>query len=579
MPASEGKRGPLDAGAPQGYSSATEAETPLRPSSPGAHPAMTEKMTASTLKSLLDAQATCALIDVREAGEYNDSHIPGASLVPRRQLEFRMARLVPCRATQLVVCDDDGRRARLAAATLEGMGFRRVAVLEGGINRWATEGYPTEWGVNVPSKDFGEKMQVLHHVPELHPEELHALQQKGEKIVLLDSRTPEEHRRATIPGGRSAPNGEVAMHIADLAPDPDATIVVHCAGRTRSIIGARLLQRMGYPKVYDLRNGTMGWMMAGLELEYGSTRLDLPAPSAAARARAEDFAKRIAAEDSVRTLSVAGLRELMGRAETENVYLIDVRTSDEYARGHIPGFQWFPGGQAVQRSDDLVAVKNGHVVFACDGHVRATVTASWYRQMGFPNVYVVDGGTTAWAASGQAIGKTEQSVGPRGYDEGIGGARPAGYDAARGQIEMVTAATLDERRKSTTPPVVIFVDTSKDFSSGHVPSARWVPRGWLELTIEEVAPSKDSPIVVTCSNGLGGVLAGAALKTLGYRRVGALDEGMSGWTRAGLPVERGLSGVMNPPNDVLTMGTDRTWAEAIQYLRWEEELGKKYGAH
>jgi len=540
---------------------------------------MPEKMTAAALKSLLDARGTCALIDVREPGEYNDAHIPGASLVPRRQLEYRMTRLVPFAGTQVIVCDDDGRRAPLAAATLEGMGFRRVAVLEGGINRWTTDGHPTEWGVNVPSKDFGEKVQVVHQVPEMHPEELHALQQKGEKIVLLDSRTPEEHRRTTIPGGRSAPNGEVALHIADLVPDPDATIVVHCAGRTRSIIGARLLQRMGYAKVFDLRNGTMGWMMAGLELETGSTRLDLPAPSPAALAGAEAFAARIAAEDGVGTLSISALRDLMAKSESENVYLIDVRTSDEYARGHIPGFQWFPGGQAVQRADDLVAVKNGHVVFACDGRVRATVAASWYRQMGFPNVSIVDGGTPAWVASGQPLAKSEAPGGPRGYDEGIAGALPAGYDAAKAQVELLTPAALDERRKGLQAPVVIFVDTSREFSNGHVPGARWVPRGWLELAIADVAPSKDAALVVTCANGPSAVLAGAALKGVGYQRVAVLAEGMQGWGRAGRPVERGLSGVMNPPNDVLTMGTDRTWAEAIQYLRWEEELGKKYGAH
>ena len=540
---------------------------------------MPEMMTAVALNSLLDTQATCALIDVREAGEYNDAHIPGSSLVPRRQLEFRMTRLVPFKGTQVIVCDDDGRRAAPAAATLERMGFGRVAVLEGGINRWTTEGYPTEWGVNVPSKDFGEKIQVVHHVAEMHPEELRARQQRGEKIVLLDSRTPEEHRRATIPGGRSAPNGEVALHIADLAPDPDATIVVHCAGRTRSIVGARLLQRMGYSKVFDLRNGTMGWMMAGLELETGSTRLELPAPSPSSRARAEAFAARIAAEDGVRTLAIPALRELMARVDRENVYLIDVRTSDEYAGGAIPGFQWFPGGQAVQRADDLVAVKNGHVVFACDGRVRATVAASWYRQMGFPNVYVVDGGTTAWVTSGQALAKIESPAGPRGYDEGLAGALPAGYEAAKAQVELLTPGTLDERRRGSPAPPVIFVDTSRDFSSGHVPGARWVPRGWLEFAIGDVAPSKDAALVVTCSNGLNSVLAGATLKGLGYQRVAVLTEGMQAWGRAGLPVERGLSGVMNPPNDVLTMGTDRTWAEAIQYLRWEEELGKKYGAH
>ncbi|PYM72997.1 MAG: sulfurtransferase [Candidatus Rokuibacteriota bacterium] len=459
------------------------------------------------------------------------------------------------------------------------MGFRQVAVLDGGINRWTTEGYPTEWGVNVPSKDFGEKMQVVHHIAEMHPEELAARQRRGEKIVLLDSRTPEEHRRVTIPGSRSAPNGEVAMHIADLVPDPEATVVVHCAGRTRSIVGARLLQRMGFSKVFDLRNGTMGWLMAGLELETGSTRLALPEVSAAGLTKAEAFAARIAAEDGVRALSIVALQELVARAERENVYLIDVRPTEEYARGHIPGFQWFPGGQAVQRADDLVAVKNGHVVFACDGRVRATVAASWYRQMGFPNVYIVDGGTTAWAASGQPLVSGESPGGPRGYDEGIGGGLPAGYDAAKAQVELITPAALDERRKGASPPVIIFVDTSRDFSNGHVPGARWVPRGWLELTIADVAPSKDTPLIATCASGLSSVLAGAALKALGYQRVSVLGDGMAAWIRAGLPVEQGLSGVMNPPNDVLTMGTDRTWAEAIQYLRWEEELGKKYETH
>jgi rhodanese-related sulfurtransferase len=540
---------------------------------------MATMMTAKALASLLDTQATCAVIDVRDPGEYNDAHIPGSSLVPRRQIEFRMPRLVPWPGTQVIVCDDDGRRAALAAATLESMGFTNVAVLEGGINRWTTEGYPTEWGVNVPSKDFGEKVQVLHHVAEMHPEELHARQQRGEKIVLLDSRTPEEHRRATIPGGRSAPNGEVALHIADLAPDPETTVVVHCAGRTRSIVGARLLQRMGYSKVFDLRNGTMGWMMAGLELETGSTRLDLPAPSVESLAKAEVFAARIAAEDGVRPLTIPALRELMARADRENVYLIDVRTSDEYSLGHIPGFQWFPGGQAVQRADDLVAVKNGQVVFACDGRVRATVAASWYRQMGFPNVHVVEGGTKAWLAAGQSLERNAATSGPRGYDEGIGEERPAGYEAAKAQVEMLDVAGLEARRTGSQAPLVIFVGTSREFINGHVPGSRWAPRGWLELSIRDLAPSKDTALVVTCGNGLNSVLAGATLRSLGYKRVAVLAEGMQAWLRAALPVERGLSGVMNPPKDVLTMGTDRTWAEAIQYLRWEEELGKKYGGH
>src|SRR5207249_6636535 len=103
---------------------------------------------------------------------------------------------------------------------------------------------------------------------------------------------------------RSAPSGVVYMHIADLIPYAEVTAVVHCAGRTRSIVGARLLQRMGFSKVFDLRNGTMGWLMAGLELETGPTRLALPEVSAAGLTKAAALAARSAADGGVRRLAV-----------------------------------------------------------------------------------------------------------------------------------------------------------------------------------------------------------------------------------------------------------------------------------
>ncbi len=541
---------------------------------------MVQSIAASDLKTMLDTQATCALIDVREPGEYNATHIPGSSLVPRRQLEFRMLRLVPCKGTSVIVCDDDGQRAPLAGATLERMGYNQVGVLAGGLNRWTTEDYPTEWGVNVPSKDFGEKMEVQYHVPVLRPEELHDRMQRGENIVILDSRTPEEHHRATIPQGRSAPHGELALRISGFVQDPTATVVVHCAGRTRSIIGARLLQRMGIANVYDLRNGTMGWRMAGLELEVGSQRLDLPEPTAEGLTAAEAFASQLADEDGVQYLTIEALQALMSRSEQENVYLIDVRTETEYAQSHIPGFQWFPGGQAVQRADDLVAVRTGHIVFACDGRVRATVTASWYRQMGFPNVYAVDGGTSAWTASGLSLEQAGTKKAASGYDEGlVSEDLPFGYEAARTRVDMLTPQALQDALEGPESPVVVFVDTSRDFSSGHVPGAHWTPRGWLEVRIGDVVTAKDASIVVTCTDGLNAVLAGGVLRDLGYQRVAVLDGGMTSWQRTGLPVEQGLSGVVTSPNDVLPMGTDRNWADAMHYLRWEEELGKKYESH
>src|SRR5919106_607157 len=152
---------------------------------------MASAITPEVLQALLSGSAPFALIDVREAGEYNSSHIPGASAIPRRQLEVSMPHAVPFRGVHVVLCDDDGRRAGLAAATVEGLGYRHVSVLEGGINRWVTDGFPTEWGSNVPSKDFGEKVEMVHHVPEIEAKALAERLRKGEKFVILDTRTPE----------------------------------------------------------------------------------------------------------------------------------------------------------------------------------------------------------------------------------------------------------------------------------------------------------------------------------------------------------------------------------------------------
>jgi rhodanese-related sulfurtransferase len=205
-------------------------------------------------------------------------------------------------------------------------------------------------------------------------------------------------------------------------------------------------------------------------------------------------------------------------------------------------------------------VKNCPVVFTCDRRARATYAASWYRQMGFQEVYALDGGTVAWAASGSALEK--------GMPEEL----PAGYAAARATVKLVSPQELH----ASPPPAVIFVDTSQDFARGHVPGARWVPRGWLELWIGDIVPAKDTPLTVTCLDGRSSVLAGATLKELGYQHISVLDGGMVVWQKAGLPVEKGLAGVMAPPTDVVLSGPDRNFADMQNYLRWEEALGFKY---
>ncbi len=517
------------------------------------------------LQTQLADESPLALIDVRDPPQYNASHIPGSSLIPRCMLEFELSDAVPHFGTPIVLCDEDERLVHLAASTAERMGYTDVHLLAGGVNRWSYLDLPTEWGVNVPSKDFGERVEVVHRVPEIAADDLAERIARGDPLVILDTRTPEEFRRACIPGGRSLPGGELAYRITDILDEapPDATVVVNCAGRTRSIIGTRVLQRMTIDReVVGLRNGTSGWLLAGHALEFGADREALPAVSDAGRAAAESYARRCAQADDVALIDLADLDALRERARSESVYFIDVRTDAERRTGHIPGFRHFPGGQAVQRSDDVAVVRHAPLVFACDGVARAALTASWFRQMGHQHVYALDGGTSAWREAGRPLA-----------NEG-GSSEPPIVAAARESASWIAPATIFDQPH----PVVLHVGTSQEFARAHPPGVRWAPRARLERDIAEFVPEHATPITVICEDSAQSALAAQTLRELGRPGVSVVAGGMAAYRAAGLPIEYGLTGVLTPPNDVLSFGPQRGYAEMQHYLRWETALGEKYHA-
>lgn len=503
-----------------------------------------------------------ALFDVRERGEYNAQQIFTATSLPRGQIEFRLLSLVPTHNVPLVAYDDGGERASLAAATMEQMGYEKVSVLEGGLPAWSSTGYLTVSGVNVPSKVFGERVHSKTKVPEITPEKLKTLQEEKKDLTILDVRTPEEYRRFCVPGAINVPGGDLILWAESLRQKPDRTVVVNCAGRTRSIIGTASLRTLGLTNVYALKNGTMGWTLAGLKLEDHPPR-ETPLPAPESSERSALLAERVAAEDGMPLISVPELLGLRYEAERQVLYLIDVRSEREFETGHIPGSMNIPGGQAVQRIDDYIAVRECQIVFISHGQSRAVMGAHWYRQMGYKKVSVLKGGLRTWVESGQAL------------DTGIPVEEPAGLKAAREAARLIDPAEVS-RQLRLDRTVVLDVGISLSFEASHLPGSFWLPRGWLELKIPTAFPDRNQPIVVTCPNGLNSVLAAATLAKLGYTQVSVLDGGVQAWSANGHPTEKGINRCLIPPNDVVLSPSVTGNKEAMKrYLEWEVELTEK----
>lgn len=504
-----------------------------------------------------------ALLDVREAGEADAGHIPGATFLPRRQIEARAAELLPTRSVRIVLYDGDDGRAELAAETFRALGYTDVHRLDGGIGAWRRAGHPVATGSNVPSKAFGERVLAEGGIPYTTADRLRARMAAGERIVICDVRTPEEHRQGCIPGGHSAPSFDIALHAEELAHRYDS-VVVNCAGRTRSIIGTATLRRLGFGPVEALENGTMGWRLAGHALETGADRV-LPPAGADSVARVAAVARRLAEEAGVRAVDPASLRTLLADRDRKLLYAFDVRPLDAYRRGHITGSVALPGGQAVQRTDDFVAIPGAPVVFIDDGDARAWLTAWWFRRMGFGRVFVLAGGLPAWRAAGLPL------------ETGRGRTPSPLLCEARIAVPQIGADSLAAMLRDRLAPVLLDVGTSRHYAEAHLPGARWIARGWLEARAAGIGPC-DTPLVVTARDPDQAVLAAATLRQRGFRNATALREGTAVWAKRGHPVERGLPGGMGEPGDVVDPPYHKGVEGMRAYLAWEVELAAAHQA-
>ncbi|CAN5186267.1 rhodanese-like domain-containing protein [soil metagenome] len=340
------------------------------------------------IRNALLARQEIALIDVREEDAFARGHPLFAAQIPLRRIDAEARWRIPRLDTPIVVYDDGEGLARKAVVRLLGRGFTDVRELDGGLGGWRAAGFELFEDVNSYSKAFGELVEVRRHTPSLPAEDVQALIDEKADVAILDARRFEEYATMSIPTGVSVPGAELVLRARAVAPDPDTTIIVNCAGRTRSIIGTQSLINAGLPnRIFALRNGTIGWTLAGQSLETGQQR-KAPEIDVEGAEEARVKARNVAYRAGVKRLSWADLDHLKADV-ARTLYLYDVRLPDAYAAGHLPGFRNAQGGQLVQETDHFAPVRGARIVLADDLGPRADMTASWLAQLGW-EVFVLD---------------------------------------------------------------------------------------------------------------------------------------------------------------------------------------------
>jgi rhodanese-related sulfurtransferase len=509
---------------------------------------MLSSLTPNGLKAMLADGQELAIVDVREELIFSQGHVLAARSVPLSRLELRFARLVPRRSTRIVLIDDADGLAERAAAILARNNYSNVSLLAGGIAAWAAAGFELFSGVNVPSKAFGERVEHDSGTPSIAADELERLIRSGTDMVVLDSRPFDEYSRVSIPTAINVPGAELVLRIRDIAPSPETLVVVNCAGRTRSIIGAQSLINAGAPnKVVALRNGTMGWNLAGFACESGKDRR-APDVSADGLAWARSAAENVARRCGVKPVDRAQLDAW--QADTgRTLYLLDVRDPTEYAAGHVPGAISAPGGQLVQATDQYVGTLNARLVLIDDFAVRALMTASWLRQMGWTDAYVLaEKGSETGLPSGPVL--EAQTRPDLAIDSG-----------ELSELLARDAATL------------VDLSVSRDYLRRHIPGAWFAVRSRLARALGRI-PLRGT-LVLTSEDGLVAGLATPEACALVQMPVRALAGGNAAWQAAGHALSAADPKMADEAVDQWLRPYERagdTRAAMSEYLAWETDL-------
>jgi rhodanese-related sulfurtransferase len=477
---------------------------------------MTSFIDPKTLKSWLHDGAEIALLDVREHGQYGEAHLFYGIPLPFSRLELDVPRLVPRRGARVVVYDEgDGASAGVAqraAAQLAALGYTGVHVLQGGALAWKAAGYVLFAGVNLPSKTFGELAEEVYHTPRVSADQLAEMLARNDKVVVLDGRPVSEFHKMNIPSATCCPNGELAYRVRQLVPDTTTPIVINCAGRTRSIIGAQTLINLGLPNpVYALENGTQGWYLNDHVLEHGGTRryaddsgnTDL---RPAAKALAARFDVPVVTAPTVQQWAAEAAETAEAANAGRSLFLCDVRTPEEFAAGSLPGAQHTPGGQLMQAGDQYVGVRGARLVLFDNDGVRAPTIASWLRQMGH-DASVLEGGL----ASGLSLAPAKAPAAP--------------------PLATIDAQALAARLEKN-DVAVIDLRGSMPFRAGHIAQARWSIRPRLAADVKNETRQL---VLVADDAALAAWTAASELANLPAPLL--LQGGMAAWRAAGLPLE------------------------------------------
>lgn len=506
-----------------------------------------------------------AFLDVREAGQFGDGHPFLATPCPYSRFERNILDLVPNKNVPVILIDDGDHVGNKALQIAQKMGYSNLSVVDGGIQKWESTGARLFKGVNVPSKTLGELAEHYLHPKTITPQELNELLKSKDPPFLFDCRPPMEYQKMTIPGARSAPNGELAYRQRELISNENTPVIVTCAGRTRGIIGALGLKLSGVKNpVYALENGSQGWVLEGLSLARSNQLEPLPEVCTQSKLEGSLSAKSLLAKLGVTQITAQEARKYLEQSQG-TTYLFDIRSEAEFFNQMCPFAQHVWGVQLIQATDQWIGVRRSRIILIDDTGLRAALAAIWLHILGYSVCFLpIEEALKLcnFENSSHLKNKSRQALEDSNYLKKYS-AKDA-FDLSRNSNVLL----IDSRQ-------------SMDYRKAHAKGSRWLIRPKVPKFLKHTDLSNTFILIDDQFDRLQALAN--ELKSNGAVSLGYVYGGMQAWKDENLPIK---TSQFSPPDheciDFLffTHGRhDGNLADSRLYLEWEKSLIKRLHPH
>lgn len=483
-------------------------------------------------------ERTPVLLDVREANEYAEGHIEGSFNVPIRELGKNLNLLPDLNAEIIVICKGGGR-AMLAQSSLNVLGYVNAKTMKGGFNAWVGEEFPVSTEPFVPEAGTAPEFDAdllaavdgyLSSLPEgygLVSVTALAEELAEKELVLIDVRSETEwNEQGYIAGAQHIWIDEFMAHQDMWPADKNTEIVIYCASSYRGGIAMTILKLMGYANVRNVTGGFNAWVAEGLPFEGGMPAAEFDLPT-----YLTDYVAGL--PENYNALRVPDLEAEL--AAGGDLFLLDVRSPDEYAEGHIEGAVNVPIETVADNLAMLPALDANIVVYCGSGH-RSAIIMEVLNLLGYTNVRSLLGGTKAWMGSELPVTDVPTTVEP-GTMPAVNADvlplvaeylanLPAGYYTVKAED---LSAELAE-----SPVVLIDLRTDGEYAEGFIEGALHIPFADFMTRISEVPTT--GTVVLYDNPTHRSTMAMVMLQLLGYTDIRVLAGGSGAWASAGLPL-------------------------------------------